>query len=86
MEAPTGDACWGVIGSQLLGLHLGLPFALAPLTHHRFALLMLQVCGGYTDQMAQVSQLLYDTLGDNIDFVDINCGEGEGGRSMQGCV
>lgn len=25
--------------------------------------------------MAQVSQLLDEQLGDNIDFVDINCGE-----------
>jgi hypothetical protein len=30
--------------------------------------------------MAQVSQLLDDTLGDNIDFVDINCGEGLQGK------
>jgi hypothetical protein len=34
-----------------------------------------QVCGGYTDQMAQLAQLLDEQLGDNIDFVDINCGE-----------
>ena len=36
---------------------------------------LLQVCGGYTEQMAQVAQLLDEQLGDNIDFVDINCGE-----------
>lgn len=36
--------------------------------------LLSQVCGGYTDQMAQVAQLLDEQLGDGIDFLDINCG------------
>jgi hypothetical protein len=63
--------------SRSLALSFHVPYAPPAAPPPPFS--SLQVCGGYTDQMSQVAQLLDEQLGNNIDFLDINCGETCGG-------